>query len=242
MEKISLSIIILAYNEADNLKILIPHLQEVADELSAPYEIIVIDGQSTDSTVEVAQRLGARVCVQEEPGYGYAFHLAFREACGEYVLNVDADCYHNPKFLKSLWERRAPHRLVIASRYIPQGGARMPLFRHLLSRSLNFFYGKTFSLPYHDLSSGFRLYHAETMRTLLKTRAARDFDVLLEVLLKLHAHGAEIIEVPFLYEPRIHGNSNAHLVQFGVSYAKTIFSSRRWRKEIAARTHREEQS
>lgn len=242
MTKISLSIIILAYNEADNLKILIPRVQEVADALSTPYEIIVIDGKSKDNTVEVAQRLGVRVCVQTQPGYGYAFHLAFRKARGEYVLNVDADCSHNPKFVKALWERRAPNRLVIASRYIKQGGASMPFFRLILSRILNAVYLWAFSLPYHDLSSGFRLYHAETMARILSTRTAHDFDVLLEVLLKLHVCRAEIIEIPFLYEPRVHGSSNAHLVKFGVSYAKTFFSARRWREEVADCAHQEERS
>lgn len=240
--KIPLSIITLAYNEADNLKILIPRLQEVADALSIPYEIIVIDGQSKDNTVEVAQRLGARVFVQEQPGYGYAFHLAFREARGEYVLNVDADCSHNPKFIKTLWERHAPNRLVIASRYVRQGGATMPLFRLILSHILNSVYLRAFSLPYRDLSSGFRLYHAKTMEPILKTRTGRDFDVLLEVLLKLHVCRVEIIEVPFLYEPRLHGSSTVHLVKFGASYAKTFFSARRWRKEVSDCAHQGEQS
>lgn len=231
---VDLTIIILARNEADNLKILIPSVRNVADSLSLNHEILIIDGRSNDNTAEVARQLGARVVIQDQPGYGYAFCLAFKEAQGEYVLNVDADCSHNPKFIEALWGRRAPNRLVIASRYIPQGDAEMPLIRRILSVILNAVYSRAFSLPYRDLSSGFRLYHAKTMAPVLNTATARNFDILLEVLLKLHLCGALIIEVPFLYEQRLHGRSNANIIKFGVSYVKTFFAARRWSKEAAA--------
>lgn len=236
---VDLTVIILACNEADNLKILIPRVRNIADTLSLSHEILIIDGRSNDDTVEVARQLDARVVIQDQPGYGYAFRLAFKEARGEYVLNVDADCSHNPQFIEMLWERRAPNRLVIASRYIKHGKAEMPLIRRILSGILNSVYSIAFSLPYRDLSSGFRLYHAKTMAPVLKTATARDFDVLLEVLLKLHLCGVEIIEVPFLYEPRLHGRSNVHLIKFGASYAKTFFAARRWRREIAVLSHQE---
>jgi len=229
---VDVTIIILARNEADNLKILIPSIRNIADKLSLSHEILIIDGQSNDDTVGVARTLGARVVIQDRPGYGYAFLLAFKEARGDYVLNVDADCSHNPQFIETLWDRHAPNRLVIASRYIPHGKAEMPLIRRILSVILNAVYSRAFSLPYRDISSGFRLYHAKAMIPVLKTTTARDFDVLLEVLLKLHLYGVEIIEIPFLYEPRLYGRSNANLIKFGVSYAKTFFAARRWRKDV----------
>jgi len=234
---INLTIIILARNEADNLKILIPRVRYIADTLSSSYEILIIDGCSDDNTVVVAKQLGARVVIQDHPGYGYAFRLAFKEALGEYVLNVDADCSHNPQFIEPLWKQRAPNRLVIASRYISHGKAEMPLIRRILSGILNTVYSRAFSLSYRDLSSGFRLYHSQTMAPILKTVTAHDFDVLLEVLFKLHLAGTLIIEVPFLYEQRLHGRSNANLIKFGVSYVKTFFEARRWRKEAAVLSH-----
>lgn len=229
---LDLSIIILARNEADNLKKLIPGIQSIMVKLSLSYEILIIDGRSNDETVQVAMQFGVRVVIQDQPGYGYAFLLAFKEARGDYVLNIDADCSHNPQFIKILWAWHAPNRMVIASRYIPNGKAEMPMIRRILSIILNEVYSKAFSLPYRDITSGFRLYHAKTIAPVLKTTSSRDFDVLLEVLIKLHLYGVEIIEVPFLYEPRLNGQSKVNLIKFGASYLKTFFAARRWLKKM----------
>ena len=231
-DPVELTIMILAKNEAENLRVLIPAIRRVADGLGSAYEIMVVDGRSKDDTIDVAKKLSARALVQDEPGYGGAFRTAFREAKGEYILNIDADCSHNPKFIETLWNERAPNRLVIASRYVAQGGATMPFYRRVLSEMLNFVYSRFFSLPYRDLSSGFRLYHASAIRPVVETLTARDFDVLLEVLVKFHENGGDVKEVPFNYEPRQHGSSNVHLVKFAISYIKTLVSSRKWRKPI----------
>jgi len=226
-----LTIMILAKDEAENLKVIIPQTKKMIEELSLSYEIIVVDGKSRDDTSNVAASLGARVVVQEKPGYGEAFRLAFREARGEYVLNLDADCSHNPKFIKTLWDNRASDRLVIASRYMPNGGSKTSIFRHILSIILNLVYAKIFLLPYKDLSSGYRLYHAPMVRDLIDDVEAQNFDILLEILIKLHKSGASIIEVPFRYEPRKHGHSNARLLKFAVSYAKTLIRTSQWKCE-----------
>ena len=64
----NLSIVIPALNEAANLKILLPELRQVAARLDPQFEIIVVEGGSTDGTAEVAVQLGARVVRQTERG------------------------------------------------------------------------------------------------------------------------------------------------------------------------------
>jgi len=222
---IELSIVILAYNEEDNLKLIVPKIKTAASRLTSDYEILIVDGNSSDETVKVAKSLGCRVISQDKPGYGNAFKQAFKELKGKYAINVDADCSHDPEFIKELWSKREETHLVIASRYIQGGKAEMPIFRRTLSLFLNKVYRTVLSLSYKDLSSGFRLYNVEAIRSLLTELSATDFDVLLEVFIKLYCKGYTISEIPFCYKPRKYGRSSVRLFKFAVSYLKTLYHS-----------------
>lgn len=227
---IDLTVMLLAYNEAENLAVLIPQLNEKLAEMRISYEIMIVDGGSRDGTAEIGKRLGASVVIQEKPGYGEAFRIAFREARGEYVLNIDADCSHSPRFITSLWERRSPHRLVIASRYLPSGTSKTSAFRQVLSVILNKVYSVFLGLPFKDLSSGYRLYYARDVKDMSGDLEADNFDILLEALIKLYKSGTEVVEVPFCYEPRHHGHSHVRMFNFAVSYIKTLVRTQKWKR------------
>lgn len=223
MAELELSIIILAFNEAENLKILIPQVKAVVGPLDVGYEIVILDGNSNDCTVQVARGLGCRVAVQDKPGYGNAFKQAIMEAKGKVSIFLDADCSHSPEFIKKLWNKRDCCQLAIASRYVRQGSANMPACRRFLSILLNRVYAAVLDVPYRDLSSGFRLYKSDSVKDIVGHLTGRDFDILLEVLLKMHCAGYEIMEIPFHYYPRNHGKSSARIFKFGISYLKTLY-------------------
>lgn len=222
---IELSIIILARNEADNLELLIPRIKSTMEPLSLNYEILILDGNSSDNTVELCRSFGCRVVLQKEPAYGNAFRQAFKELRGRYAINIDADCSHNPGYIVDLWSKRGNSQLVIASRYIKGGKASMPISRKVLSIILNRIYSFILSLPYKDLSSSFRLYQVESVRGLIDDVKAKDFNILLEVLIKLHCNGYYISEIPFFYQPRHYGSSSVKLFKFCLSYLKTLYYS-----------------
>ncbi len=225
-----LSIVIPALNERDNLVQLIPLLhREVPPEVTT-YEIIIVDGGSVDGTADVAEKLGVRVCKQSRPGYGGALAAGFAQARGEYILTMDADLSHSPRFISTLWQARTRAELVIASRYVPGGAAEMPLLRLILSRILNVIFGRGMSLPIRDVSSGFRLYRSAALQGV--HLESTHFDVLEEILIRLYAEGWQIIEVPFQYEARANGSSHATLVKFGWAYLKTLWRMWRFRNSI----------
>ncbi|MEI8064060.1 MAG: glycosyltransferase, partial [Verrucomicrobiota bacterium] len=225
-----LSIIIPALNEASNLDQLLPALHNMAARLTASYEIIVVDGGSIDETVAVVTRHHASIVHQTEPGYGGALKAGFATARGRYLATMDADFSHRPEFLRRLWNMRDQAEVLIASRYVEGGRAEMPWSRWLLSRILNEFFAHGLSLPYRDMSSGFRLYQAVALREIAIT--ARDFEVLEEILIKLYAQGYQIREVPFLYCPRRAGRSHARLIKFGLRMLRLFFTLWRLRNSI----------
>lgn len=186
---------------------------------------MIVDGGSRDDTVAVAERHGARIVTQAQPGYGAGFREGVAACAGEWIATLDADLSHDPRVVLDLMRARPGVDLVVASRYVPFGHANMPLARRLLSRVLNRVYGIALDLPVRDLSSGFRLYRATALRA--TPLHSRDFDVLPEALVGAYAAGYAVREVPFHYWPRGAGRSHAKLFRFGISYLRTL--ARLWR-------------
>ena len=101
--------------------------------------------------------------------------------------------------IADLWARHSEAEVVVASRYVAGGDARMSLGRRLLSRSLNAVFGRGLSLGVRDMSSGFRLYRADVVRSL--TDLPRGLDALQAILVKVYAEGWRVVEVPFSLPP-----------------------------------------
>lgn len=225
-----LSVVLPVLNERDNLVALLPRLGRVLESLGITYEVLVVDGPSTDGTAETAAALGARVVRQQGPGYGGALREGFAAASGEWVLTCDADLSHDPDFIRKLWRARGRADVLIASRYVTGGVAIMPLGRKLLSQVLNRFFATGLDLPVRDLSSGFRLYRAAVLRG--QTPTGRNFDVLEEILVTAYTQGWSVCELPFTYYPRERGSSHARVVQFGIDLLRAF--ARLWALRNAA--------
>jgi dolichol-phosphate mannosyltransferase len=222
---LDLTVLLPVLNERDNLELLLPRLRHVLGELDCTSEVLVVDGGSHDGTAETAERLGARVLAQKGLGYGGALREGFLASSGEFVLTLDADLSHHPDFITKLWRARTRADIVIASRYIKGGVAFMPWMRRVLSRVLNRFFGIGLALPVRDLSSGFRLYRRAALAELQLN--GRNFEILEEVLVRAHAAGWQVLEVPFTYLPRHRGTSHARIVPFGIDLLKAF--ARLWK-------------
>ncbi len=223
----SFSVVIPALNEAENLRSLLPLIKDVVSDLNIVAEIIVVDGGSADETRSIVPALGGRVVDQTERGYGGALLAGFAAARAPFVATMDADLSHPPIFLKDFWRDRETSDVLIASRYIAGGRADMAISRRILSAILNRTYSVVLGLKLRDVSSGFRMYDRRQIAAL--DLRARDFDVLEEILVKIHINGGRIKEVPFHYRVRQSGKSHAKLLKFGWAYLKTLLKMCRLR-------------
>jgi dolichol-phosphate mannosyltransferase len=106
------TVIIPARNEEQTLGSIIEKARPVCDE------IVVVDGHSTDGTVEVATRHGVRVVQDNRKGKGDAIRVGARAATGDIIVFVDADGSHDPADIPRLVEpiQRGEADLVIGSR------------------------------------------------------------------------------------------------------------------------------
>jgi dolichol-phosphate mannosyltransferase len=216
----SLAVVIPAWNEQENLNLLLPELRAVTHRLGIASDLIVVDGGSVDGTVDAAIRHGARIVAQQERGYGGALIAGFEACSAPFLVTMDADLSHPAAFVEALWNRRREADVLIASRYVEGGSAEMMWTRRILSQILNRTFRLLLGLPFRDLSSGFRLYNREAISAL--DLRSRDFDVLEEILIQLYVKNYGIREVPFHYQPRGAGRSHARLIRFGWAYLKTL--------------------
>ncbi|MEM2098593.1 MAG: glycosyltransferase family 2 protein [Candidatus Bathyarchaeia archaeon] len=114
-----LSIIIPTLNEEKGI---VATLSQI-NMLNIEKEVLVVDGLSTDSTVENAKRLGARIIIEKRKGKGVAMATGVKHAAGEYIAFLDGDGTYPPKYLPIMHELAKKYDVVVASRLLIKEGS-----------------------------------------------------------------------------------------------------------------------
>ncbi len=233
-QEIEVSIVLPAYEEAENLKLLLPQLRAVLGSLSPAFEIVVVDTeQPRDATPEVCRENGVRYLPRAGGSfYGDAVRTGVRNALGKYIVCMDADGSHDPEFLSQLWKYRDDYDLVIASRYVPGGKTENPAILIGMSLMVNVAFRLVLGLRCHDVSNSFRLYQGDALRAL--ELECNHFDVVEEILVKLSSprQPYRIKEVPFTFKKRHAGKTKRDLLSFALNYLGTLCRLHRLKRKI----------
>lgn len=229
-----LSIIIPSYKEAENLKILLPRLNDVAKELvDDNFEILIIDTQMPLDDTAMVCKINNVTYVPRQMGnnYGDAVKTGIKTAEGKYIIFMDADGSHSPDFIKKLYTSRDIADVIVASRYIKGGNTDNPAILILMSLILNVIYRVILGLKCKDVSNSFKLYKSNLLKQIdLKSE---NFDIVEEILVKLLKlkKNLSFHEIPFHFEKRCHGTTKRHLLPFIVSFIFTLFKLRMIREK-----------
>ncbi len=207
------------YNEIENL----PRLVDEVFKNAPDVDFLVVDDNSPDGTGKWCDERAAadpRVrCLHRagKLGLGTAIVAGMKYAIEHgyaYVLNMDADFSHHPRYLPAIIATmdppgQPPVDVAIGSRYVPGGGVEgWPLKRHLMSRGVNLYARWLLWLRPKDCSGGYRCYRTATLAKLDFDRIrSRGYSFQEEILWMLRRAGAHCAETPIVFADREKGTS-----------------------------------
>jgi glycosyltransferase involved in cell wall biosynthesis len=220
--RLSVSVVIPALNEAENLPHVLPRIPAWVSE------VLLIDGSSTDDTVAVARRLrpDIRIVQQRGTGKGAALQSGFAAARGDIIVMLDADGSTDPSeiplFVGALL---AGADFVKGSRFLQGGGtADMPLYRQLGNWGLTTMVRLLFGSNYSDLCYGYNAFWARVLEQLNLYGDGFEIETIMNVQ-ALRA-GLKVVEVPSFEAERVNGTGRLRALPDGWRVLKTIVRER----------------
>lgn len=238
MEK-GISIVLPAYMEEENLKVLLPKLNECLKDVD--YEIIVVDTQKPKDRTHQVCRENRCTYIPRTGGenYGDAVRTGIKKAQKEFTVIMDADGSHNPHDILTLYEKMlsGKYDLVIGSRYCRGGDTHNPFLLKAMSKTLNTAYKVIFQLPVCDVSNSFRMYKTNQVKKL--DLVCENFDIVEEILILLNVYkkNLRVKEVPIVFHARVFGKSKREMARFVCSYLSTMHRLMKRQKAAKKRRH-----
>ncbi len=199
---LELSVVMPCLNEAETLEICITKVQHWCAEHGVSSEVIVADNGSSDGSIEIAQRCGARVVAVEAKGYGSALSGGIKAARGRFVIMGDADDSYDFQNLTPFVEKlRQGYELVMGNRFRGgiKPGAMPPLHRYLGNPVLTAIGRLFFQSPCKDFHCGLRGFYRQSILRLQLQTTGMEFAS--EMVIKATLLGLKITEVPTTLSP-----------------------------------------
>ncbi|XP_053937529.1 dolichol-phosphate mannosyltransferase subunit 1 isoform X2 [Cuculus canorus] len=189
------SVLLPTYNERENLPLVVWLLVRTFQDSGNNFEIIIIDDGSPDGTQEIAEQLekiygSDKILLRPRPrklGLGTAYIHGMKHATGNFIVIMDADLSHHPKFIPEFIRKQKEGNFDIVSgtRYKGNGG----VYGWDLKRKL------------------IRLYRKEVLQKLMEKCVSKGYVFQMEMIVRARQLGYTIGEVPITFVDRVYGES-----------------------------------
>lgn len=221
-----LTIIIPVYNEELTIGNIIDRTKIALQQIGLENEIIVVDDQSYDNSLEVVKKRSVKVyTLKQHLGKGYALRAGFAQAKGDIIVTIDSDGSHRPEELAEVLSLVLDDKadLVIGSRYMNH--------KRVASRKLNAFGVQLFNhfiqlltgVAITDSQSGYRAMKREVLKS--QKPKSGGYEIESEMLVKTAKKGFRVTEVPISFEQRTYGRSGVDPVIDGFKILISIVSA-----------------
>ncbi|CAM6088399.1 unnamed protein product [Calypogeia fissa] len=233
------SVLVPTYNERLNIALFCYLLVKALDNLEVEFELIIIDDASPDGTQDVVKQLQKiygedRILLRPRAaklGLGTAYVHGLKYASGDFVIIMDADLSHHPKYLPRFIRKQleTDADIVTGTRYLEDGGVHgWDLRRKLTSRGANVL-AHTLLWPHvSDLTGSYRLYRKRVLQELMKECVSKGYVFQMEMIVRATRKGFTVEEVPISFVDRVYGSSKlggSEIVQYLKSLLWIFFTT-----------------
>jgi dolichol-phosphate mannosyltransferase len=210
-------IVIPTYNEIDNIGVIL----EKVFALDLGVDILIVDDNSPDKTYAKVQELidakqyGDRLHLlirQKKEGLGKAYIEGFKWSLARdyaFIIEMDADLSHDPKYLPSFIEKIKEYDLVIGSRYVKGGGVvNWSPLRKFISFGGSTYARTILGIDIRDVTGGFKCFRREVLEAIdLDNIMSAGYAFQIEMNYRTILKGFRVKEVPIIFEDRVAGKS-----------------------------------
>lgn len=215
MKKPKYLIIMPTFNEADNVQKIIPAIFDIVDN---NVDILIVDDNSPDGTSDIIANMQSiyprleLMTKTKDKGFAKAYISGFNYAIDnayDYVIQMDADGSHQPKFLKELITASGGDKYVIGSRWVKGGSVvNWPFNRKLLSLGGNLYSRIMLHSKVKDITGGFKIIPVSILQSMgINEIKVKGYSFQIELMLRARKSGASIVEVPIEFIEREYGVS-----------------------------------
>lgn len=226
----SVSFVIPAHNEQENLPVLIPKIFEVCEKQQWNPQIIIVDDGSTDSTFSACLTLKEKysnlkvVRLRIKSGKSIALSVGFARAANDYLVMMDADLQDDPEEVPKLIQKLGEGFDIISGWKIQRND---PWHKVLPSRIFNWFVSVVSGVRLHDINCGLKVMRRQVIQEVVVYGELYRF-----LMILAHARGFKVAEVPTIHHSRKFGKSKFGTARMfkGFYDILTVFFLIRYRK------------
>lgn len=238
-------VMIPTYNERENIEDLIKEI--LALDVEVDLSVVVADDNSPDGTGEIVRKMTETdnrihaLIRKKRRGRGAGGIDGFKEALKlspDYVVEMDGDFSHQPKYIPALIETCVDYDLVIGSRFV-EGGKDQDrnVVRRIITFFVRSFIRRKFRIPVRDVSSGFRCFKREVLDEIdLDDLLSVNPSIVLEILYKAHLLDFTIKEVPIEFIDRTRGKTKLNFLILLDTLLMSLLFKKRYTKDNVKRS------
>lgn len=212
------SVILPTYNERDNLPLITYLLVKTFEKAGYPFEIVIVDDNSQDGTQDVAKQLieiygNDRIILKTRSGklgLGTAYIFGLQYTTGDFIVLMDADLSHHPKYIPEMIAKQhvGNFDIVTGTRYRKGGGVYgWNWKRKFTSKCANYLADTLLNPGVSDLTGSFRLYKRQVFEKIIKHPLPKGYAFQMAIAVRAKSMGYSIGEVPIAFCDRMYGES-----------------------------------